>query len=90
MNDIIKGKLTKSILDNFINSYIITTTNKDNRKFERVSLKPFTKWYVKKYHNHYKYNKLIEADLTKNDTILNKNLKYKLQTKEITYDNHVT
>jgi hypothetical protein len=86
MKDIIKGKLTKSILDNFINSYIIKDRNKDNRNFERVSLKPFSKWYIKKYHTTYKYNKLIEADITKNNTELNKNLKYKFQTKEFIYD----
>ena len=45
------------------------------RQFERKSIIPFIKWYVKMYHSMYKFKKIIDA--FNNDTIesLNKNLK---------------
>lgn len=81
--DIIGGKLTSSKIKNFINSYCIPIKNKLNRTFDRASLIPFTKWYVKKYISIYKYSKILEALSSGNYNILNKNLKSKALTKTL-------
>ena len=55
---------------------------------ERVSKTPFTKWYVKDYHNKYDIEKLFEvynsdttydSDDGSNQNKINKNLKSKLK-----------
>jgi hypothetical protein len=72
---IINGKLNENILNKYINSYLSLYNNKEGRNFIRKSLLPFSKWYVKMFHNISKYNKIIksiENNTTKN---LNKNLK---------------
>lgn len=84
LNDIINSNLTPTIIKNFINVYCIPIKNKLNRSFERKSLIPFTKWYVKKYHESYKYTKIVEALIDDNINDLNKNLKYKAKTKLLT------
>ena len=81
--DIIKGTLNIEILQKFINCYCKIIKNEENRHFERISLQPFTKWYVKKYLNEYKYKKIFEAILNNNIEDLNKNLKSKATTKVI-------
>jgi hypothetical protein len=75
--DLVCGKLKKARLINFLKSYVDINKNKLNRKFPRVSLLPFSKWYVKKYHKSYNWSKIINA--IKSNTIddLNKNLKSK-------------
>ena len=34
---------------------------KPNRAYERKSILPYTKWYVKMYHKKYEYGKIIDA-----------------------------
>lgn len=81
--EIIEGKLTETILENFIGSFCKIIKNENNRSFERISLIPFTKWYVKKYLNEYKYLKISEALGIGDINVLNKNLKSKATTKVI-------
>lgn len=40
---------------------------------------PFSKWYVKEYHNKYDIEKIFEAYNSDDKTELNKNLKSKLK-----------
>lgn len=77
INKLIEGKLTECILNNFINSYVVLTTNEENRSFQRKCKIPFKKWYIKMYHDIYKYKK-IKKCLENNDlSELDKNLKLK-------------
>jgi|688.fasta_scaffold190499_1 hypothetical protein len=75
--DLICGKLKKKQLIHFLNCYVSVFQNKENRKFPRVSLLPFSKWYVKKYHKSYNWSKIINAIKTNTIDELNKNLKSK-------------
>mgnify|MGYP003345926213 CR=1 FL=1 len=81
--DIINGKLNIQLIQKFINCYCRIIKNENNRSFERISLQPFTKWYIKKYLNDYKYCKILEALHNNNYEELNKNLKTKATTKVI-------
>jgi hypothetical protein len=81
--DIINGKLNIQLIEKFINCYCKIIKNENNRSFERISLQPFTKWYIKKYLNDYKYCKILEALHNNNYEELNKNLKTKATTKVI-------
>ena len=45
------------------------------RSYERKSLLPFTKWYVKMYHKYYKDKKIYEAITLGETSKLDKNLK---------------
>ncbi len=81
--DIINGNLTSTKIKNFIDTYCIHIKNELNRTFERKSLIPFTKWYVKKYHSVYKYTKILESLIDGNINNLNKNLKSKAKTKTL-------
>jgi len=81
--DIINGKLNIQLIEKFINCYCRIIKNENNRSFERLSLQPFTKWYIKKYLNEYKYCKILEALHNNNYEELNKNLKTKATTKVI-------
>lgn len=83
LTEIINGQLTKQIIEKFINCYCKIIKNENNRSFERISLQPFTKWYIKKYLNDYKYCKILEALHNNNYEELNKNLKTKATTKVI-------
>jgi len=79
--EIINGELNEHIIDKFTNSYCKIIKNENGRSFERVSLHPFTKWYIKKYLNYYKYCKILDALQSNNYENLNKNLKTKATTK---------
>ena len=81
--DIITGKLDMKLIEKFIDSYCKIIKNEKNRQFERISLQPFTKWYIKKYLTEYKYCKILEALSNDNFEDLNKNLKTKATTKVI-------
>ena len=81
--NIICGNLTEIIVENFTDIYLKSLKNEINRSFDRVSLIPFTKWYVKKYLSLYKYKKIYEALSSGNIEDLNKNLKSKATTKSI-------
>jgi hypothetical protein len=75
--DIIQGNLTVDKLNKFCNSYIIIIKNEPNRAFSRKSKIPFSKWYVKQYHEKYDYDTIIEALINDDKQNLNKNLKVK-------------
>lgn len=49
LDDIINATLTYSKIKSFIKSYCIPIKNELNRNFERISLIPFTKWYIFNY-----------------------------------------
>jgi len=86
-------------MKNFIESFIVIYKNEENRSFIRKSKRPFTKWYVKQYHEIYKLKKknldiVIKSLSTEMDEgkILIKNLKkskkelvkiYKIKMKEL-------
>jgi len=78
--DIINSNLTHSQLTNFFNIYICLNFTKKDASNPRTSKIPFSKWYVKDYHNKYDLEKLLEAylDKDKSETNINKNLKSKL------------
>ena len=80
---IINGNLDIETLNEYNNENIKVEKYKSNRSYERRSIVPYTKWYIKMYHKKYEYEKIIDAIV--NDTIdkLNKNLKTKaLEIKE--------
>jgi hypothetical protein len=54
IKDVIEGSITLEKINNFFESHFIKHQNKTNRSNPRVSKIPFTKWYVKKYHELYK------------------------------------
>lgn len=74
---ILKSKLTNKIIINLCNSYVKYNKIKTGINNERISKTPFTKWYVKGYHNKSYDNLILNALLKKDDTLLNKNLKLK-------------
>ena len=66
-----------------MDTYIILIKNEKDRQFKRISLIPFTKWYVKKYHESYKNEKIIKAIECNKVNELNKNLKMKSKKRTI-------
>lgn len=74
---IIKGKLTTKIIDNLCYSYIKYTKIKRGINNERISKTPFTKWYIKGYHNKSYDNLIVDALFKEDEVLLNKNLKLK-------------
>jgi hypothetical protein len=79
--NIINSNLTHYQLTNFFNIYICLNFTKKDASNPRTSKIPFSKWYVKDYHNKYDLEKILEAylDKDKNKTSINKNLKSKLK-----------
>jgi hypothetical protein len=71
------GNVKTTELNTFLKCFIMTCKNKSGRKFPRISLTPFSKWYVKKYHKSYNWSKIINAIKTNTLEELNKNLKSK-------------
>jgi len=54
LDKIFNSLITPNILKKFLSAYINIQRNEQHRSFERKSKRPFTKWYVKKYHELYK------------------------------------
>jgi len=81
VTDLVYGTLKKETLIDIMNNDLEIIKNEISRSFERKSIAPFTKWYIKMYHKIYEYNKIIDA--IENETIdkLNKNLKCKALSK---------
>jgi hypothetical protein len=75
INDLLFYRLTYEKIINVCKNFIHFVINKKNRHSQRYSLIPFTKWYVKGYHELYKYKKINEAINNNNLNSLNKNLK---------------
>jgi predicted transcriptional regulator len=72
LDKIFNSTLTDNMMIDFLNCYKNTQTNEQNRSFERKSKRPFTKWYVKKYHELYKLktksvNVMMNTLVDKND-----------------------
>ena len=74
--------LNEKILKIFLKSYIEIQYSREDRHFERKSKRPFTKWYIKQYHDIYKIRKKcmeeeIKFYLKHNDNEAVKELKNK-------------
>jgi len=63
-------------MDIFFDTY----KNKENRSFPRVSLLPFSKWYIKKYHKKYDMDQILSAIYNNTVNKLHKNLKTRALT----------
>jgi len=74
LNLIVDAKLDTNILL-YLKKAIVINKDKLNRKYERKSLVPFTKWYVKMYHKIYQDLKIYKAITEQNIESLDKNLK---------------
>ena len=82
LKDIFYEKLSSYKILNFMTNYFKLYSNKVNRSFERKSKIPFTKWYVKKYHDVFKAKSkdlTILIKITDNDEVKNK-LKLEIKT----------
>jgi hypothetical protein len=78
---IINGILTENDIDNYNKHYVNIQKNKLDRNFARISISPYSKWYIKHYSRITEFKKIIIA-INNNDLKgLNKNLK--LKAKEI-------
>ena len=80
---IIKSKLTLEILKNISNNYVTYVKIKKGLNNDRISKTPFTKWYVKGYHNKGYDNLIVESLLKKDTSLLNKNIKLKYNKSRI-------
>lgn len=76
---IISSNIDRDDLLLFYNIYIHLNYTKKNSHNPRVSKIPFSKWYVKEYHNKYDIEKIFEAYNSDDKTEINKNLKSKLK-----------
>ncbi len=65
LRDMIYQKLNDQIINSFLSSHIIVYYNEEGRHFERKSKRPFTKWYIKQYHDVYKIKMKILDEETK-------------------------
>jgi len=76
--ELINGELENKHIK-ILNESIIVNKDKQNRKYKRKSLIPFTKWYVKMYHKIYQDKKIYDAIIAGTTEQLNKNLKLKAE-----------
>ena len=77
--NIIFSNLTCEDLRIFFNTYIHLNFTKKNSHNPRVSKIPFTKWYIKDYHNKYDIENIFKAYNNDDSENINKNLKSKLK-----------
>lgn len=77
VSELVYGFLKKETMENIIKYDLVIIKNELNRTFERKSVTPFTKWYVKMYHKMYEYKKIFDAIENNSINKLNKNLKCK-------------
>ena len=75
LRNIVYSTLTINILNSFMEIYIKIKKNETDRHFDHISKTPYSKWYVKYYHDLYKYIKVINAIQNNDFDKLNKNLK---------------
>jgi len=80
LTNIIKNKCNKNKIINFMDIFFDTYKNKENRSFPRVSLLPFSKWYIKKYHKKYDMDQILSAIYNNTVNKLHKNLKTRALT----------
>ena len=76
--NLIDGKFNDEHIK-ILNKAIKIQKDKQNRKYKRKSLIPFTKWYVKMYHKIYQDKKIYEAIISGTTENLDKNLKLKAE-----------
>lgn len=72
---IIKGKLTFDLLIILCKNYVEKTNTIKERSNPRVSIIPFTKWYIKGYINYNNMIIVLTCIINKTPNLLNKNLK---------------
>ena len=77
--NIIFSNLTCEDLKIFFNTYIHLNFTKKDSHNPRVSKIPFTKWYIKDYHNKYDIENMFRAYNSDDNENINKNLKSKLK-----------
>jgi hypothetical protein len=75
LEKIIYGTLAGEYFKTFLESYIVQVKNENDRHNPRISKTPFTKWYVKSYHEIYLWTKIITAVINNDLSGLNKNQK---------------
>lgn len=83
LKDIIYSQLKEEKIKVFLKTYVNITQNEQDRQFPRVCKCPFKKWYIKAYHEIYKYNKINDAIKNNTTEKLNKNLKLMLKNIKI-------
>jgi len=83
LRDIFYEKINSNKILNFMTSYFELYSNKINRTFERKSKIPFTKWYVKKYHDVFKAKTKDLAILIKIKNNKEEKNKIKLEIKNL-------
>ncbi len=84
LDHIVVGSLYKKLLTKFLDMYIEIIKNEPNRHFPRICKCPFKKWYIKLYHEMYKYWKILKKIAEGSQESLHKNLKLKLKNTTIT------
>lgn len=84
LEPLINGRLTVNMMEKFINSYVVLVENTLNRTFQRKCKCPFKKWYIKMYHDFYKYKKIKDCISNNETEKLDKNLKLKAKNIKIT------
>lgn len=77
LSKIVNGKLNEKDIDIYNKNYIKIQKNKLNRNFNRTSISPFSKWYIKSYSKINEFKKIIKAIENNKIDSLNKNLKIK-------------
>lgn len=77
LSKIINGKLNEKDIDIYNKNYVKIQRNKLNRNFNRISILPFSKWYIKSYSKINEFKKIIKAIENNKVDSLNKNLKLK-------------
>jgi hypothetical protein len=75
LNYILSGSLTDELFEKLMKYYVKIIKNETGRSFERVSKMPFSKWYIKKYSDKSKYQRILSAIVEGTVDKLDKNLK---------------
>jgi len=71
---IYRKKFSRGMIRKFLTIYASYILSQKGRQFERISIKPFTKWYVKRYLKNYlevNKKKKIKEQLSKKDSSVN-------------------
>ena len=62
LNYILSGSLTDELFEKLMKYYVKIIKNETGRSFERVSKMPFSKWYIKKYSDKSKYQRILKCN----------------------------
>lgn len=77
LSKIINGNLQDDDIKIYNKNYVKIQKNKLDRNFNRTSISPFSKWYIKSYSRINEFKKIIKAIESNKIDSLNKNLKLK-------------